>query len=377
MGVNEPKRVLHIVSAMNRGGAETLLMNVYRNINRDQIQFDFVSHTTVKEDYEEEIHKLGGRIFKISSLGQQGAISYVKELRRLMSFYPFAAVHIHTDFQGGFPALAAKKSGIKKRICHSHSNNWPKGSSLSAKILLIALQALIRFSATNYSSCSLEAGQFLFGRKMMVKQKVKILKNGIDIESFKNTDSQFRQKLISEFHLPNQAKILGHVGRFSDSKNQQFILKVLKKLVEEDASFVALMVGDGPLRKEVEKETNRLGIRNQVYFLGVREDVSNLMKGFDVFLFPSKFEGFGIVALEAQCAGIPCVISDTVPRSTDMGLELASYIPLEELDSWCSQVKKSLLISRPEPEIIAEQISKSGYSIQTTIGDWLQLYGAS
>lgn len=376
MNVKHPKRVLHIVSAMNRGGAETLLMNVYRNINRDQIQFDFVSHSTAKEDFEEEIHKLGGRIFKIASLGQQGPIAYIKELRRIMSDFPFIAVHIHTDFQGGFPALAAKMSRIKIRICHSHSNNWPKGSSLSAKIQLIALQALIRFSATNYSSCSLEAGEFLFGRKMITKKKVKILKNGIDMEPYREIDDQFRQQLISELQLPTQAKIIGHVGRFSESKNQHFILKVLKKLAEEDGSYVVLFVGDGPMRKEIEQEAERLEISSQVHFLGVRKDIPNLMSGFDIFLFPSKFEGFGMVAVEAQCTGTPCVISDAVPKSTDMGLGLAEYLPLE-VEKWCSQIKKSLFIQRPNSRKIVQQISKRGYSIQTSVGDWLQLYGAS
>lgn len=373
-----PPRVLHIVSAMNRGGAETLIMNIYRNMNRELLQFDFVTHSAAKEDYEDEINALGGKLYKIPSLGQLGPFAYIKELKRIMKVHPFVAVHAHTDFQSGFPALAAKWSGIPTRVCHSHSNNWPRGSSLTANAILIALRALIRYSATNFSSCSLEAAHFLFGRSMISQDKINILKNGIDISSFTNANGPFRRQLCSELELPEQVKIIGHVGHFSESKNQRFILKIVKRLVSEDDRFVALFVGDGPLKKEVEEEADRLGIRKQIRFLGVRADIPNLMKAFDIFLFPSKFEGFGIAAIEAQCSGTPCILSDAVPRSTDMGLGLAAYLSLEEeLDRWCWQVKKSMLISPPDPAKISEQISKLGYSIQTSVSDWLQLYGAS
>ncbi|MEH7106951.1 glycosyltransferase family 1 protein [Bacillus sp. JJ1764] len=373
---NEPKRILHIVSSMQRGGAETLIMNIYRNINRDKIQFDFITHSLVKGDFDDEIQQLGGHIYHIRSLGQLGPIQYIKELLRVMKMYPFAAVHAHTDYQSGFPALAAKLSGIPKRICHSHSTNWQRGASNKEKITLKLLQSCIRFSATHYCCCSEEAGSFLFGRELINRGKVKILNNGIDPSEFVRSIND-RQQIIKELNLSKDAKIIGHVGRFSESKNHIFLLQVLKKLTEQDSSYVALLIGDGPLRKEVEEEAGRMGLLKNIRFLGVRADISRFMNAFDLFLFPSKFEGFGIVTIEAQCSGTPCIISDTVPKSTDMGLDLTTYISLEEsLDHWCFKIKEALMSTKPDSDLIVQQIDKRGYSIKENVKEWNDLYGA-
>jgi glycosyltransferase EpsF len=372
------KRVLHIVSTMDRGGAETLIMNIYRNIDRQKIQFHFITHSPMKCDFEDEIILLGGKIFRISSLGQLGPISYVKELMKIMSSHSYDAVHIHTDFQGGFPALAAKLCGVKIRICHSHSNNWPRGNRWIDRYALKIFQTIIKLSATNYCSCSIEAAQFLFGKQLAKSSKVKLLNNGIDLTQFEDFEMESRNEFLKEFDLPAGAKIIGHVGRFSASKNQSFILKILKKLLGEDKQYFALMVGDGPLKKQVEETALKLGIIDHIRFLGVRSDIPRLMCHFDVFLFPSLFEGFGIVAIEAQSTGTPCVISDTVPRSTDMGLGLVSYASLDEsIDGWCQKVIEALKTERPNKQYIVETISKHGYSIQSNIKDWLKLYEAS
>lgn len=373
----EPKRILHIVSSMERGGAETLIMNVYRNLDHSKVQFDFITHSAQKGDYEDEIKELGGRIFKISSLGQLGPFLYIKELVKIMKSDQFIAVHSHTDYQSGFPAVAAKLTGIKKRICHSHSSNWQKGSSLSEKITLNILRTIIKVAATNYCSCSEEAAKFLFGKNGVNFKKVKILKNGIDPSQFIRTNQNDRKSVIDELRLSENAKIVGHVGRFSESKNHIFLLKVLKKLVQQDKSFIALLIGDGPLRKKIEHDAENLGIINHIKFLGIRADISRLMNSFDVFIFPSKFEGFGIVTIEAQCSGTPCVISDTVPKTTDMGLGLASFLSLDaSLDSWCTKIKEAVSTEKPNQEMIMDEVSKCGYSIQNNVNDWIELYGA-
>jgi glycosyltransferase EpsF len=376
--LEEPKRILHIVSSMDRGGAETLIMNVYRNLDRSRVQFDFITHTTDMGDYEDEIVQLGGRIFTIPSLGQLGPLLYMKELVKIMSANSFIAVHTHTDYQGGFPALAAKLSGIKKRICHSHSTDWPKGSRFLDKVTLKALQTIIKFSATNYCSCSKEAAKFLFGPRMVNSGKVSILKNGIDITEFSIVDNNSKNNVMEELNLQENTKVIGHVGRFSDSKNHIFILKVLKKLLEEDDHYVAVLIGDGPNKSQVEKEAKKLGVLNHLKFLGIREDIPRLMKAFDIFLFPSKFEGFGIVTLEAQCSGTPCVIADTVPKTTDMGLGLTTFISLgESLDTWCNKVKEAISMERPDNRLIIENVTNRGYNIRNNVNDWIDLYGAS
>ena len=183
---------------------------------------------------------------------------------------------------------------------------------------------------------------------------------------------------MQELQLSEDVITIGHVGKFSPSKNQMFILQILERLVREDNRFTALLVGDGPLKKQIETEAEKLGILKNIRFLGVREDIPRLMRAFDVFLFPSLFEGFGIVTVEAQSVGTPCVLSDTVPKSTDMGLGLVKYINLDEnLEVWCEEIKKALLIERPRSSRIIAQISKKGYNIQHNVSDWLHLYGVN
>jgi len=366
------KRVLHVVSSMERGGAETLIMNIYRNIDRRKIQFDFITHSDKPGDFDQEIKRMGGKIYQISSLGSSGPIRYLKALMKIMSTNHYIAVHAHTDFQSGFPALAAKICKINHRICHSHSTNWLQ-NGFKGLLMLKLLQFLIKISATHMCSCSEEAAQFLFGRH---SNRVHILKNGIDINDFLKADTKSREQIVEELHLSSDSKIIGHIGRFSESKNHLFLLKVLKQMVEKDSSYIALLVGDGPLRKSIELEVERLGLENHVRFLGVRSDIPNLMSAFDIFLFPSKFEGFGIVLLEAQCSGTPCIVADTVPNSTDMGLGLVTYLPLEErVDKWCDSLKNSLVIEKPNNHSILKNVSKLGFNIHDNVHDWIKLYG--
>ncbi|MFJ8412538.1 glycosyltransferase family 1 protein [Bacillus paramycoides] len=369
-------RVLHIVSAMNRGGAETLLMNIYRNIDKSQVQFDFVSHRTEKCDYDEEIAVLGGKVYRIPSLGQVGPLAYIKELTKIMSDNRYVAVHAHTDYQGGFAAVAAKMAGIKKRVCHSHSNNWPQGVGIKAKITLKVLRSIIKYAGTDYCACSIEAARFLFGKRIINDNRLELIKNGIDINQFTDVDMRDVASVKKELNIPDEAKIIGHIGRFSESKNHIFILQVLKEILKRDVNFIAVLVGDGPLKSSIELKAKELGINNNIRFLGVRKDIPRLLKAFDVFLFPSLFEGFGIVTLEAQCSGTPCVVADTIPRNTDMGLGIMSFISLDEkLEVWSGEINKALLKEKPERSKIINNISKLGFDINSNIPDWLSLYG--
>jgi glycosyltransferase EpsF len=367
-------RVLHIVSAMKRGGAETLIMNVYRNIDRSKLQFDFVTHGSVKGDFDDEITQLGGRIYNIPSLGTIGPISYVKKLVEIMQTNSYIALHSHTDYQSGFPALAGKIKGIPNRICHSHSTNWLRENNMKDKILLKGLRKVIEFSATSYCSCSQEAGAFLFGQKAVEKKQVTILKNGIDLSQYLD-ETITKTSVIRELGLGPNSKIIGHVGKFSTSKNQKFILKVIKELVSKDESYVALLVGDGPLKEEIEQGAEKLGIAKHVRFLGVRLDIPRLMKAFDVLLFPSIFEGFGIVTIEAQISGTPCVMSDSVPMSTDMGLGLARFLSLDEAPyRWGEEVEKVIKMQKPQKDMLVRALSEKGFSIQQNIEEWMKLY---
>ncbi|WP_424767286.1 glycosyltransferase family 1 protein [Paenibacillus sp. sgz302251] len=371
-------RVLHVVSAMNRGGAETLLMNVYRNIDRSKVQFDFVSHRMESCDYDDEIISLGGRIYRIHSFGQQGPIAYLNELKKIMSQTNYVAVHSHTDYQSGFAALAGKMAGIKKRICHSHSNNWGRGNGLKASMMFKVLQTVIHYAATDYCACSVEAARFLFGSSLTDSGKTFVMKNGIEIGRFVNIEASVQLDIKQELNIASESKIIGHVGTFSPSKNHTFLLKVLKQMIDEEKDVIAVLVGDGALRSSIEAEARRMGIFNRIRFLGVRVDIPKLMKSFDVFVFPSVFEGFGIVTVEAQCSGTPCVAADTVPKVTDMGVGLMSFISLDEsLEAWSQQINMALFMKKPDQNTILNKIASQGFDIRDSIHDWLDLYGVS
>lgn len=369
-----PKRVLHIVSSMGRGGAETLIMNIYRNLNLSKIQFDFITHSYTPTDYDDEILSMGGKIFRLSSLGTVGPISYMKNLVDIMSTNNYIAVHSHTDYQSGFPALAAQICGIKNRICHSHSSSWLAGDGIKERAILKLLRLIIKWSATDYCCCSEEAGEFLFGKN----SKIEVLNNGIDVSEFTRTTAHSRKSILKELVFPEDVTLIGHVGRFSESKNHFIILKVLKKLIEEDEKYMLLLVGDGPLKEKVKEEAEKLGVLMNVRFLGVRTDIPRLMKAFDVFLFPSLFEGFGIVTLEAQSAGTPCVVSDTVPKTTDMKLNLMTYVSLDEgIDSWAEKVKLAIKTNKPSVDIIHANFERNGFDVKKNVPAWLSLYGVS
>ncbi|MEC1157485.1 glycosyltransferase family 1 protein [Cytobacillus horneckiae] len=365
-------RVLHVVSSMGRGGAETLIMNVYRQMDRSKCQFDFITHSHGENDYNQEIRRLGGDIYQIDSLGLVGPKQYLKRLKDVMKIREYDAVHAHTDYQAGFPALAAKQLGIATRICHSHSSGWPK-NSWKDRLTLKAMQGLIRYSATEYCSCSEEAAAFLFG-----KRKAKILKNSIDVHSFLDIHPDSKQFMHELLNIPQSGKVIGHIGRFSTSKNQSFLIPIIKKLLHDDSSYYLVLAGDGPLREKVEAEAKAAGIWDHIRFLGIRKDIPQLMNAFDVFLFPSIFEGFGIVMLEAQCAGIPCIAADTVPKSTDMELGLVKYISLEtKISDWCDEIEASFNYSRPSKALIHQQFANKGFHINDAWKDWFQLYPES
>lgn len=371
-----PKRVLHIVSAMNRGGTETLLMNVYRMIDRSLLQFDFVSHQPQPCDFDEEIEAMGGKVHRIRSLGQSGPLRYMQQINKIIKAENYIAVHAHTDYQAGLPALAAKLSGIQKIICHAHTNQWTMKKGIRNKLTFRILQTFIHFSSTNYCACSKDAACFLFGNQKMDQGQVNILNNSIPVDHFINQHASKINQLKKELAIEETQYVIGHVGNFSEVKNQSYIIKILKELRKNGENCIAVFAGDGPLRKRIEAEAAELQLSEFTRFLGVRHDIATFMHLLDAFIFPSKYEGFGMVVVEAQCAGIPCIVSDTVPETTDMGLNLITYKSLQETPvAWADIVTGSLKQTKPDKEIIKQQFLAKGFAIQEIVPKWLALYG--
>lgn len=309
-------RVLHIVTYMGRGGLETMIMNYYRHMDRSRVQFDFLVHRDFEADYEAEILELGGRIYRLPPLNPFSN-SYLSRLDAFFESHPeYRIVHCHLDCMAGIPLKAAKKYGVPVRIAHAHSNNQTKDSKYPLKLIF---KRNIRKYATDLLACSRAAGCWMFcGDDFLV------MNNAIDVAKYVFSPES-AVEVRRELDIPGDALLVGHVGRIDPPKNHEFLLRVFAKLPENAR---LLLVGDGQLRQTAEKQAHELGVADRVIFTGIRKDVPRLLQAMDVFVFPSLYEGLPVSLIEAQAAGLPCLISDRVPiecKKTD----LVRQIPLD------------------------------------------------
>ena len=353
-----PIRILHIVTYMGRGGLETMLMNYYRSIDRTKVQFDFLIHRDFRADYDDEIEALGGKIYRLPNLNPFSR-SYLGALDRFFREHPeYRIVHSHLDCMSAIPLKAAKKHGVPVRIGHAHNSNQPRDAKYLLKLFY---KRMIAGQATQLFACSDEAGRWMFGNA-----DFRVLNNAIDAGKYA-FDAAIRSEVRHELGLPADALVVGHVGRFDPQKNHRFLVEIFEKM-PEDARL--LLVGNGVLRPDVEQQAEALGIRDRVLFTGVRTDVDQLLQAMDVFLMPSLFEGLPVSIVEAQAAGLPCLISDKVPiecKKTD----LVTQIPLDASPAeWAEAVFSAA--EAPRGDTLA-QIREAGFDIRAN-AEWLQNY---
>lgn len=300
----KPIRVLQIVTHMNRGGLETMLMNYYRNIDRSKVEFDFLVHREERADYDDEIEMLGGKIYRLPRLNPF-SFKYLKAIDDFFKTHKeYKIVHCHQDCLSGIPLKYAKKNGVPFTIAHSHNSNQDK--NLKYIIKLIFKQNISKY-ADDLFACSKNAGNWMFNKK-----EFKILNNAIDFNQY--TYNEIKSLQIKERLGIKDKFVIGHVGRFNKQKNHDFIIDVFRNIVKINDNSILLLVGTGYLQEKIRGKVNNLGLNDKVIFLGTREDVNDIMQAMDAFLFPSIYEGLGIVLVEAQAAGLECIISSTIPN---------------------------------------------------------------
>ncbi|NOU70903.1 glycosyltransferase [Paenibacillus sp. LMG 31458] len=333
--MGNPIRILHVVVNMNRGGAETLLMNLYRNIDRTKIQFDFL---TCKEGaFDAEIIEMGGTIHRIPYVTDIGHTKYIQALDHFFTANPYyRIVHAHMDKMSGFVLRSAKKAGLPIRIAHSHNTSSEGG--IAAKTYKWVAGTFITSCATHFLACSSRAAKWLFSSK---QNKTMILKNGIESDKYAFSP-EVREQVRQELNLSPESYVVGHVGRFAHQKNHSFLIDIFAELTPYHPNAVLVLVGVGKLRQDIEKKVRDLNLMNKVLFLGVRSDINRLLQAFDVFVFPSWHEGFGIAAIEAQAAGLHCILSNVIPKEVDMGLQLVDYLPLNNKKVWINKIKNTI-----------------------------------
>lgn len=356
--MGSPLRILHVVVNMNRGGAETLIMNLYRNIDRTKVQFDFL---TCKEGvFDTEIAEMGGKVHRMPYITDVGHFKYIKELGKFFTLNnQYKIVHSHMDKMSGFVLREAKKVGIPIRISHSH-NTSSEGSKASRIYKWYAGNFIIP-SATNLFACSHYAAQWLFKSK---SSETKILKNGIECNQFAFSES-VRKEVRTELSIDKDIFVLGHVGRFALQKNHNFLLELFAKLNKVKKDSVLILVGDGPLRKDIEKKAIELKVRDKVKFIGIRNDINRILQGFDVFVFPSIHEGLPVSLIEAQGAGVPCLISENISKEVDLGCNLIVSLSLSYQNKWVEKII-DIAARKSNRNIYSTVLAEQGYDIKDT-----------
>ena len=309
-GKKKPIVVAQIMGKMNGGGVEAVIMNYYRHIDRTKIQFDFICDEDSTNIPYEEIEKLGGKV--ILCPPYQKLHKYMKFLENLFVRKKYRIIHSNINTLSVFPLKAAKKAGVPVRIAHSHNTSNPR--EIKRNLVKNVLRKFSKKYATDYFACSEAAGRYQFGDKAFDEGKVKIIPNAINIEKFKY-DPDARKKLRKEIGIKDSDFVIGHVGAFRRQKNHTFLIDVFAEVKKERKNAKLILVGQGPLREEIEEKVKKLGLEKDVFFLGQRNDTNKLYSVFDVFCLPSLYEGFGVVTIEACAAERNVILSEHVPRN--------------------------------------------------------------
>lgn len=305
----KPIRVAQIVGKWLGGGVESVLMNYYRNIDRKKIQFDFICDNDSTNIPYFEIKELGGRVYEVAPY--QRLNEYINDLMTIFKKNNYLIVHSHINTLSIFPLFAAKRIGIPIRIAHSHSTTDKK--EIKRNMIKQILRPFSRIYATHYMACSLEAGEWLFGKKSKEKNKIFIMNNGINFDKFE-FDEEIRKSFRKKLNIDDDVLVIGHVGRFMEQKNHRFLLDVFFELVKMRKKALLLLAGQGPLFEEIQDKVIKNGLEMKVIFIGQKENINDYYQAMDVFVLPSLYEGFGLVALEAQASGLPVLLSNNVPK---------------------------------------------------------------
>ncbi|WP_243643918.1 glycosyltransferase family 1 protein [Paenibacillus pinisoli] len=325
-------RILQVVTIMNRGGLETMLMNYYRQMSKNGIQFDFLVHRSEEGHYDKEILSLGGRIFRMPPIRPGNYRRYFKELDAFFAGHKeYRVVHAHMNENSGFAIRAAKKAGVPCRIIHSHLSDLALDYKYPFRLYA---RAAIKGNPSHYFACSARAGEWLYGKKQ--GHPVTVLNNAVNTEDFR-FDERIRAEVRAELGA-GDSLVVGHIGRFNEQKNHKFLLDIFESLRRRKKDALLVLAGDGYLRPAIEQEAQKRGLSQSIRFLGVREDVARLLQGMDLFLFPSLFEGLPVVLVEAQAAGLTCIVSDTITKETDV-TNRVSFLSLDLApDEWSSAI---------------------------------------
>lgn len=370
--MNQPIHVLNAVGNMGMGGMETLIMNIYRNIDREKVQFDFLIHTSREGEYAEEIKKLGGRIFHMPVLQEKPHIyywryfAYRNALKKLFIEHPeITIVHGHmTNTASIYMPIAMKYGNVHTCIAHSHQSEATPG--LQGKVTNF-LQRNLSKVATDCFACSEKAAEWIYPEEMIQNNEVTVIRNGVDTSRF-HYDPALRDEVRKKLGVEGKF-VIGNVARFKKQKNHTFLIDIFKEVHVLNPDAVLVLVGIGETQQETKKKVHVYGLDDAVMFLNGRSDIPDLMNAFDLFLLPSLFEGLPLVGIEAQCAGLPIITATMVSEETNV----TGNVKFLRLDHSATYWAREIMdyYNQYQRHDCAELVKSKGYDIKET-ALWLQ-----
>lgn len=366
-------RVLQVMGGMNRRGAETFIMNVYRKVDRSLVQFDFLVYTEDKQDFEDEIVSLGGRIIHKSCPNGIWGYKSIYMIREVIHQYgPYKAIHAQTLYNISYALLAAKSYPEIIRISHSHNTQNTLSAGFLQRVYEKNASKIIRKYTQVMMACGEEAGKFLFGEKF--SDEGIVLKNGIDLDTHTRKNKKACCLIIDQFGLKDNL-VIGSVARFNGVKNHQFMVYIAKVLKSRRIPFKMVFVGNGDLLPQIQQLVKENELEDDIIFAGIRTDINDLMHVFDVFLMPSHFEGNPVTLVEAQAAGLPCVITDVITDKMNMDLDLIYKCSLTDSpEHWADTIIEVSSKKCVDEQKIRKQIAACGYDVQDTADQLLNIY---
>lgn len=356
--MSEPIRVLQVLPSLQAAGVENFVMNLYRNIDRSKVQFDFIVHTVVPQRYDDEVKSLGGKIYYFTYKDDKNFFKYYRDLNNFFTKHPEYKI-IHGNMQSMMPVYLgiARKHNVPVRIAHSHIAGYNKTVK---GYLLHILSRFSKHESTVNFACSGLAGKYLFKNR-----KFLVIPNAIDPNRFKYSSST-RSKIRKELGVSNSSLVLGHIGRFELQKNHQRLIQIFERVHNENKDSYLLLLGEGELEDKIKMMVSEKSLDKYVRFLGIKKDVEKYYNAMDMFLLPSLYEGLPIVAVEAEANGLPCEISDSVTKEVDV-LGQAKFISLKAPDKkWADEILKCAAMKRSGTDSY-NKLCSSKYNIKKMV----------
>lgn len=368
------RRVLHVLHSLTRAGAETWLMHMYRSIDPAEFSFDFLVHQDASSGFDQEILERGSKRIRLTS-PRYNLVAYGRELVAVMTDgRPYDIVHCHVENWSGVVLPFARRARVPVRIAHSHTDtaSAQAQNGVARSAYLLGSRVSLRYSPTHRLACTLSSGDAVFGPGWHQVAGSRVLYYGIDLSPFAH--SLDRNTLLAELRLPRDCILVGHIGRFQPQKNHPFLMQIAASIATREPRARFLFIGDGPLRPDIERRANSLGLADKSRFLGSRDDVPRLMQLMDVLVFPSLYEGLPLVLIEAQAAGLPIVCSDTISIEVDVTPHVIHRLRLTDPPTAWANETLEMARSRIPPELARTRVEASPFTRERSVAALLDIY---